>query len=496
MQQRKDFSNKEEEKFRKIFEYSNDAIFIIDPDEDRILDVNSSACEMLGYSNKELLHLPVSAIHPHELPALMKFVKSVYKKENGWTNELSCLTKIGKLLPSEISASVIDIDGKSCIIALIRDISQRKEAELKLKQMNEELEARVAQRTAEISEANQKLQNALTEVERLKNRLEAENIYLQEEIKLNHNFEDIITGSHELKRVLRKVEQVASTDATVLILGETGTGKELFTRAIHNISRRRDRPLVKVNCAALPANLIESELFGHEKGAFTGALSRKIGRFELADEATLFLDEIGDLPLELQAKLLRVLQDGEFERLGNSNTMKVNVRVIAATNRDLTEATKIKTFREDLFYRLNVFPILIPPLRERKDDIPVLVKHLLQKHSVRIGKKIEIIPQKVIDKLVLYHWPGNVRELENIIERAVIISPGNELRLGDWLAKSDELNESGQVQTLEQIEKEHIVEILKMTGWRVSGEKGAAKLLGIKPPTLVSRMKKLGIERN
>jgi len=264
---------------------------------------------------------------------------------------------------------------------LQQEIEERKRFEQALQEANEQLELRVAERTAELKEA-------LEEVENLKNRLQEENIYLQQEIKLAHNFEEIISQSKQFGKVLEAVEQVAATDTTVLILGETGTGKELLARAVHSVSSRKDRPLVKVNCAALPANLIESELFGHERGAFTGALSRKAGRFELADGGTLFLDEIGDLPLELQAKLLRVLQDGEFERLGGTSTVKVDVRVIAATNRDLEEAVGKGDFREDLFYRLNVFPIRCPPLRERKEDIPLLVEHFVEKYSAKTGKRI------------------------------------------------------------------------------------------------------------
>ncbi len=348
----------------------------------------------------------------------------------------------------------------------------------------------------EKTKAAEILQNALDEVERLKNQLQAENVYLQDEIKLFHNFEDIITSSETFKKVLSEVEQVAVTDATVLILGETGTGKELFARAIHSISSRSHRPLVKVDCAALPANLIESELFGHEKGAFTGAVSRKIGRFELADGGTIFLDEIGELPLELQPKLLRVLQEGEFERLGNPHPLKVDVRVIAATNRDLDSETRSGRFREDLYYRLNVFPIVIPPLKERKEDIPLLVKHFMKKYSAKSGKQVEMVSQNLIDKLQAYHWPGNVRELENIIERAVIITQGKKLMLGDWLPKTEHLPGESYIPTLEELEKKHILEVLELTGWRIRGERGAANILNLKPTTLASRMTKLGIKRS
>ena len=360
-----------------------------------------------------------------------------------------------------------------------------------LDRKRKQLEERVAERT----EAAQKLKGALDEVELLKNRLQAENVYLQSELKVEHNFENIISTSDEFNKVLQSVEQVASTDSTVLILGETGTGKELLARAIHSISKRSGRPLVKVNCATLPENLIESELFGHEKGAFTGATSRKIGRFELANSGTIFLDEIGELPLGLQTKLLRVLQEGEFERLGDPKTVQVDVRIIAATNRNLEKEIESGSFREDLFYRLNVFPINIPPLRVRKEDIPLLVKHFLNKYNRKAGKNVELITQEVMTKLQNYDWPGNIRELENIMERAVVTSTGKKLVLGDWLQKSDPTKAGSKILPLETMEKQHIIEVLEITNWKVSGEKGAAKILDINPQTLVSRMKKLGIEK-
>ncbi|MFB9841639.1 sigma 54-interacting transcriptional regulator [Mucilaginibacter ginsenosidivorans] len=331
-------------------------------------------------------------------------------------------------------------------------------------------------------------------------RLKAQNQYLQDEIKLNHNFEEIVSHNKKFHKVLQQIEQVASTDATVLILGESGTGKELLARAVHNISRRNKRPLIKINCANLHAELIESELFGHERGAFTGALDRKIGRFELADGGTIFLDEIGELPLSLQAKLLRVLQEGEFERLGNPKTIKVDVRVIAATNRNLQEAIAKKEFREDLFYRLNVFPIFSPPLRERKEDIPLLVKHFVNKYQTKMGREIKNIPEKVVTSLMGYDWPGNVRELENIVERALILSRGDTLEYGDWVPAGTgaimQIND-GKTALLKMtdVERDHIISILKKTNWKVSGEKGAAKILGLNATTLESRMKKLGIER-
>lgn len=336
-------------------------------------------------------------------------------------------------------------------------------------------------------------------------RLQAQNQYLQEEIKLTHNFNEIISKSGVFRAVLKKVEQVASTDATVLILGESGTGKELLCRAIHSTSKRGNRPLVKINCAALPANLIESELFGHEKGAFTGAFTQKIGRFELADGGTLFLDEIGELPLELQPKLLRILQEGEFERVGSSKTIKIDVRIIAATNRDLQHSVNNKEFRSDLYYRINVFPIYSPPLRERKEDIPLLVHHFCKKHETRLAKKITSVPKPVLDTLVAYDWPGNVRELENIIERGLIVAKKNELEMGDWLPRPS-IKDIGQPilatqavnsskKSLEEVERQHIIDVLTKANWKIRGENGAAKILALNPTTLEARIKKLGIAR-
>lgn len=368
--------------------------------------------------------------------------------------------------------------------AILRIFAARAGAEM------ERLEAQ-----EKLKEANAELAKRLKEIEQLKNELAAENKYLQEEIKLTYNFDEIVSSSKNFKKILQHIEQVADTDATVLILGESGTGKELLARAVHNISNRSKKPLVKVNCAALPANLIESELFGHEKGAFTGALERKIGRFELANGGTIFLDEIGELPIDLQSKLLRVLQEGEFERLGSPVTIKINVRVIAATNRNLEQAIEKKEFREDLYYRLNVFPINCPPLRERKEDIPLLVRHFCQKYETKIGKKITHIPTKIMNELIGYDWPGNIRELENIIERALILSRGNTLEYGDWLPKDKKSIDKISKQRMQDVERDHILEILKKTGWRVSGEKGAAKILGLNATTLEARMKKLGIKR-
>jgi formate hydrogenlyase transcriptional activator len=336
---------------------------------------------------------------------------------------------------------------------------------------------------------------AYEEIARLRSQLEEENRYLQEEIGTEYNLEEIIGRSPAMKQVFRAIETVAPTDATVLILGETGTGKELVARALHNLSSRRRRALVKVNCAALPAGLIESELFGHEKGAFTGALARRIGRFELANDGTIFLDEIGDLLLELQPKLLRVLQEGECERVGGQQTIRVNVRVIAGTNRDLEQASQAGRFRSDLYYRLSVFPIRVPALRERTEDIPLLARYFTQKHAARLGKRIPGVPAATMEALLAYAWPGNVRELENVIERAVILSQGAHLDLAGWRPMPNASHSGEAIQTLEECERAHILAVLEVTGGRVSGERGAAKLLGMKPTTLEARMKKLGINR-
>ena len=331
---------------------------------------------------------------------------------------------------------------------------------------------------------------------KLKNQLEAENLYLQEEIKLTHPVDEIIGESRAIKYVLFKIEQVSKTDTTTLILGETGTGKELVARAIHNLSERKDRPLVKVNCAALSPSLIESELFGHEKGAFTGASARKVGRFELAAGSTLFLDEIGELPLELQAKLLRVLQEGEFERLGGTRTIKVDVRILAATNRNLKEEVSKGTFREDLWYRLNVFPVTVPPLRQRKEDVPLMVEHFVRGYSRKVGKPITSISSGTLKKLREYSWPGNVRELANVIERAVVNSQGPILHITDQFEEPGQEKGSDLSRTLEEIEREHIVKVLESTGWRIGGASGAAQVLGLNSSTLRTRMQKLGIQKN
>jgi transcriptional regulator with GAF, ATPase, and Fis domain len=334
-----------------------------------------------------------------------------------------------------------------------------------------------------------------TEVAQLKNRLEAENLYLREEIKLDHNFEEIVGESQSIKAVLRQIEQVAPTDSTVLIRGNTGTGKELMARAIHNLSPRRARSLVKVNCGAIPSNLVESELFGHEKGAFTGASQRRIGRFELAEGGTIFLDEVGELPLDAQVKLLRVLQEREIERVGSGHSTKVDVRVIAATNRDLHAAVKASSFRADLLYRLNVFPIEVPPLSARASDIPLLVNRFVAKFSTKMGKKVDGVSQATMDRLMKYSWPGNIRELENVIERATILAKGLMLQIDDVLlhGNSDPLMPTSD--SLEEVERAHILRVLKDVGWVVEGKQGAGARLGLHSNTLRSRMQKLGIKK-
>jgi len=340
--------------------------------------------------------------------------------------------------------------------------------------------------------ADQEIHKALAEIEQLKDRLEAENIYLRDQIDIEHKHEEIIGRSESIRKVLLQVEQVAHTDSTVLILGETGTGKELMARAIHNLSGRKGRAMIKLNCAALPATLIEAELFGREKGAYTGAVTTQMGRFEAANGSTIFLDEIGEVPLELQSKLLRVLQEGQFERLGSTKPIDVDVRIIAATNRSLAQAVKEGGFREDLYYRLNVFPISVPPLRERREDIPSLVWAMVKEFGKVFGKKIERIPKKNMDLLERYNWPGNIRELRNMVERAMILNNSSTLVVD---VPDGSAAITLQTVALKEIERLHILAVLERTGWRVRGKNGAAEILEIKPTTLDAKMKKLGIKR-
>jgi len=428
--------------------------------------------EILGYSSEEFrgtIDSFRSRLHPEDAEAIWAAIERHLQERDPYKVEYRLRTKSGEYLWFLARGQAIwSTEGKAVRMSgWIQDITERKQGELNHKA-------------------------ALSEIKELKEKLEVERAYLQEEIKLEYNYENIIGQSDGLNYVLYKAEQIAPSDTTVLVLGETGTGKELVARAIHGLSPRKDRVLVKVNCATLPSNLIESELFGHEKGAFTGAYARQLGRFEVANGATLFLDEIGELPLELQPKLLRVIQDGEFERLGSSGTIKVDVRVIAATNRNLEDEVRRGRFREDLWYRLSIFPITVPPLRERMEDIALLVNFLVDKISKRLGKTIENIPTSVMNTLQDYQWPGNVRELENVLERSVINSSGPKLRLVDELKQPHQELTTTQ-KTLEAVERDHIVRILEQTNWKVSGKNGAAEILGLNRSTLRARIRKLDI---
>jgi formate hydrogenlyase transcriptional activator len=429
---------------------------------------------MLGYTEEELKGMSFKEItFAEDLNESKRlFTELVEGNIGDFRIEKRYAKKDGRLIwANTICSSIRDDDGNFMYtFAMVEDITERKHAE-------------------------QALQEALFEVEQLKNRLEIENVYLQEEIKTEYNFEEIVGQSEPLKKALRNVEQVAASDSTVLIYGETGTGKELIARAIHNLSGREERPLVKVNCGAISAGLVESELFGHEKGAFTGALQQRVGRFELADGGTIFLDEVSELPLETQVKLLRVLQEGEFERVGSSNPIRVNVRVIAATNRNLTEAVKKGSFRTDLFYRLNVFPIEVPPLRERKSDIPLLTNFFLTKFAKKINKQFKPISKDTMDRITSYPWPGNIRELQNVIERAVVLSQGSEIQIDESVLGLHVSSELTMDQTLEDVERSHITSILEKTNWVIDGKKGAASILNLNPSTLRSRMQKLGIKK-
>ena len=433
--------------------------------------------EILGYSPEEFagtMDSFRSRLHPEDAEPIWAAIQRHLQERIPYKVEYRLRKKSGEYLWFLARGQAIwNAEGKAIRMSgSIQDISERKQAELELRA-------------------------ALSEIKELKEKLEIEREYLQDEIKLEYNYENIVGQSDGLKYVLYKIEQIAPGDTTVLILGETGTGKELVARAIHGLSPRNGRALVKVNCATLPENLIESELFGHEKGAFTGAHARQLGRFEVADGATLFLDEIGELPLELQPKLLRVIQDGEFERLGSSGTIKVDVRVIAATNRNLEDEVRRGRFREDLWYRLSIFPITVPPLRERTEDIAQLVDFFVTKISKRLGKSIENIPTNVMNALQNYQWPGNIRELENVLERAVINSSGPKLRLMDELKNSNKNQELKTTQkTLEEVERDHIVRVLEQTNWKVGGNNGAAEILGLNRSTLRARIRKLGIRES
>lgn len=449
--------------------------FYIWDDRPQLIRWNKRHEEITEYSADDYVSmLPTDFFGEEEHPAIEAAVEKTFTTGEV-TLEATLVTKSGKRVPHIYSALRTMMGDKPVLMGFAIDISRQKQAE-------------------------QKLRNAMSEIKVLKDKLEAECTYLGEEIKQIYDYSHIVGESEVLKYVLYSVETIAPTDSTVLVLGESGTGKELIARAIHHNSKRNQRPFFKVDCAALPANLIESELFGHERGAYTGAVDKRIGRFELADGATIFLDEIGELPLELQKKLLRVLQDGEYERLGSAKVMHTDVRVIAATNRNLEKDVTIGRFREDLWYRLNVLPLSIPPLRDRVDDIPLLVNWIIGKIQRRLGKHIQVIPNEVMEQLMAYSWPGNVRELENVLERAVIFSHNDTLRLVSSLKENTLTSDPPQpnlpMKSLAEMEKEYILRALNQTYWNISGKGGAAELLGINSSTLRGRMRKHGIHRS
>ena len=453
-----------------IIDSALDAIITVDESQ-HIRIFNSAAEKIFACSRADAIGQPLEKFIPPEYrqPHREQIHRLEDGRSTGIVEELYGLRGTGEEFPIEASITRVEAGGEKLFTVILRDITDRQEAELALEHAHQELEG-------------------------LKTQLEEENLYLQQELQLDHAFGEIIGHSDVIKYVLAKISQVAPTNSTVLIQGETGTGKELVARAIHSASGQRDRPLIKVNCAALSATLIESELFGHEKGAFTGAGARRLGRFELADRGTIFLDEVGELPLDLQVKLLRVVQEGEFERVGGTRTLEVNVRLITATNRDLKMEVDHGRFREDLWYRLNVFPITVPPLRQRKEDIPALVEYFVSRSAKRLGKTITSISWRTMQSLERHSWPGNVRELCNAIERAVIGAQGPVLDFVQHfeLVKS----ESASPLTLAEMEHDYIVRILESTGWRVEGPYGAAKILGLNASTLRARMNKLGIQRH
>ena len=466
-----------EEKFREFFRSTPDYCFITSP-EGTIIDVNDAVVRRLGYRREGLLGRPLVSIYAPESAARLNDLLLRHTQNRQIMNEQAVIIAgNGERRTVLISAGIVrHQDGTVLFTTSVQtDIT-------KLKQTMEAHD------------------RTLAELRILKEKLEEENIYLREEIEVDRGFAEIIGTSNALLYVITKVEQVAKTDASVLIEGETGVGKELIARAVHRASARAGRPFIKVDCTALPASLVESELFGHERGAFTGADRLRKGRFELADGGTIFLDEVSELPLELQSRLLRVVQDRQFERVGSSRIMNVDVRVITATNRNLSDEVAAGRFRADLFYRLNVYPVTMPPLRTRREDIPLLVRHYVPRIASRVGKRIDEVPAYVMDRLTAYDWPGNVRELINTLERAVITSPDPVLRLSMELRSTKEAPTAVQRHngspTLEELERQHIVSTLKATGWRISGANGAAEILGINPSTLRFRIKKLNIQRD
>ncbi|MEN6318207.1 MAG: sigma 54-interacting transcriptional regulator [Syntrophaceae bacterium] len=475
-----------EEKLTTQILHQASEIFVLCDHQGRIIRASQSTNKFFGRSPifqafDEAFHLLYPDGTPFVLLSAMsdKFPHAVEVHfKHGDHNPLSFLLSANSLTTHK---------GVIGIVVVMVDITERKKMEEALQKAHNDLEQKVDERTVE-------LRTALSEIKTMKDQLEVENIYFREETRMRGRFDNIIGQSDGLKYVLYRAEQVASMNTTVLILGETGTGKDMIAAAIHDMSPRKERPLITVNCAALPSNLIESELFGREKGAFTGADIRRVGRFEIAHNSTICLDEIGELPVELQVKLLRVIQHNEFERLGSSHTVKVDVRIIATTNRDLEEAVRNGRFRQDLYYRLNIFPITIPPLRQRKEDIPMMVQAFIERYSRKLGKQITSIPKETMKKLQDYPWPGNVRELESIIERAVILCPGTVLQLAEKLEISSSPLSSA-IRTLKEAERNQILKILSETRWLIEGKDGAAAILGLHPSTLRARMQKLDIVR-
>ena len=491
---------------KAVFEAIPDGIFV--GDAMGIRRCNAHALELLGVTDLDALqiNLPMLlakfklrsaetglSILPEEAP----FARAM-KGESVTLELILTNPRTGAEQIHRSSGAPVVLDGKVLgAVAVNTDITASVMARMEVEALNANLDRLVLDRTRELTQAKEALEQALGEVKALKERLEAENSYLHIEGNRRYNFGEVVGNSGSLKEVFRSIEAVAPQDTTVLLLGETGTGKSTLARAIHARSRRKERPMVVVNCTSLPGSLIESELFGREKGAFTGAHAQQIGRFELADKGTILLDEIGDLPWELQAKLLHVVQEKEFNRLGSPRMIKVDVRIIAATNRDLREDVAKGRFREDLYFRLSIFPVVIPPLRERREDIPLLVEFAIQKFCRDMGKKIGHISAATMNKLVNHAWPGNVRELENVIERAVINSPGTTLQVMDTFEALTVEPGSGKTAllSLAEVERAHILKILQQTQGRIDGKNGAALILGLHPSTLRGRMRKEGIER-
>jgi formate hydrogenlyase transcriptional activator len=499
--------------YAELYDFAPVGYFTFDP-SGVIRNANLSGAQLLGIERESLVNTPFSGFifEEEERKIFSNHLALALQRKVMLKCEIKLTINDGQVIYGHLQSIAVTTENKpDVILCSLVDSTARKRLEDALQNAHDKLETIVDERTKELSRTNaqltqeikghkraeEALQDAYSEIKQLKDRLEAENIYLQQEIAREHNYGEFIGQSTSISHVFSQIKQVAPMNATVLLLGETGTGKGVVARAIHSSSTRKNRPMITVNCNALPANLIESEFFGREKGAFTGSNARQIGRFELADGGTIFLDEIGEMPMELQSKLLRVIQDGEFERLGSPRTIKTDVRIIAASNRNLEEEIKNGRFREDLFYRLNVFPITIPPLRQRKEDIPLLVNHFVTKFNNKIGKRIETVSKDTLNALQEYHWPGNVRELESVVERAVITSQGSALQVldrFDTFRKTAEL-EGQEVKPLVELEHDHILQVLQKTGWRIEGRSGAARLLGLNASTLRARMRKYGIVR-